>query len=211
MSGIWRVVVVLLAAGLLIEAVFLVALMRQVGNLLLQGGAARANVPAGPKAGAMAEIPGRDRTGHPALVVFTSSECEQCRVLLPGLRRIHELYGPGATAGHQLDLIAVLTDRNAGSRAEHARELGGFARTDLVALMQDWDVPGTPFAVALDSGMRVRGAEVVSTRTDLEMLAVQKLGIAYVQSSEPERAENAVELAIQQVTGDGSHGAEAGP
>ena len=121
MSGIWQVVVVLLAAGLLIEAVFLVALMRQVGNLLLQGGAARANVPAGPKAGATAEIPGRDRTGHPALVVFTSSECEQCRVLLPGLRRIHELYGPGATAGHQLDLIAVLTDRNVGARAEHAR------------------------------------------------------------------------------------------
>ena len=78
MSGIWQVVVVLLAAGLLIEAVFLVALMRQVGNLLLQGGAARANVSAGPKAGAMAEIPGRDRSGHPALVVFTSSECEQC-------------------------------------------------------------------------------------------------------------------------------------
>jgi hypothetical protein len=57
----------------------------------------------------------------------------------------------------------------------------------------------------------VRGAEVVNTRTDLEMLAVQKLGIAYVQSSEPERAENAVALAIQQVTGDGSHGAEVGP
>jgi len=38
MTGIWQVVVVLLAAGLLIEAVFLVALMRQVGNLLLQGG-----------------------------------------------------------------------------------------------------------------------------------------------------------------------------
>jgi hypothetical protein len=40
---------------------------------------------------------------------------------------------------------------------------------------------------------------------------VQKLGIAYVQSSEPEHAENVVELAIQQVTGDGSHGAEARP
>jgi hypothetical protein len=43
------------------------------------------------------------------------------------------------------------------------------------------------------------------------MLAAQKLGIAYVQSSEPEHAENAVALAIQQVTGEGSHGAEAGP
>ena len=211
MSEIWRVVVVLLAVGLLIEAVFLVALMRQVGNLLLQGGVAGANVPTGPKAGAMAEIPGRDRSGYPALVVFTSSECEQCRALSPGLRRIHELYGSRATAGHQLDLIAVLTDRNVGARAEHARELGGFARTDLVALMQDWDVPGTPFAVALDSGMRVRGAEVVNSQTDLEMLAVQRLGIAYVQSSEPERAENAVALAIHQVTGDGSPGAEAGP
>ena len=50
MSGIWQVVIVLLVAGLLIEAVFLVALMRQVGNLVLQGGVARADVPAGPKA-----------------------------------------------------------------------------------------------------------------------------------------------------------------
>lgn len=38
MSDTWRIIVVLLIAGVLIEAVVLVALMRQVGELLLHGG-----------------------------------------------------------------------------------------------------------------------------------------------------------------------------
>lgn len=211
MSETWRIVVVLLAAGLLIEAVFLVALMRQVGELLLHGGPVRANGPAGPRVGTVVDVPGRDRPGRPALVVFTSSECEECKGLEPGLQRIHAVYGPGATAGYQLDLVAVLTDRGANSRAEHARGLGSFARTDLVGLMQDWDVPGTPFAVALDAGQRVKGAEVVNTRMQLEMLAVQKLGILYVEPSEPQRAEDEVVLAIQPVAGDGSHSTEVRP
>jgi thiol-disulfide isomerase/thioredoxin len=209
MSETWQVVVILLAAVVLIEGVFLVAVMRQLGDLLLHGGPRAANVSSGPRVGAVVDIPGREQIERPALVVFTSSECEQCRALVPGLRRIHAVYGPGASAGHQLDLIAVLTDRTVNSRAEHARELGSFARTDLIALMQDWDVPGTPFAVALDVRRRVKGAEVVNTRMQLEVLAVEKLGILYVDPGEPERAEAA--LAIQPVAGDGSHSMEIRP
>lgn len=172
MSDTWRIVVVLLAAGFLVEAVVLVALMRQVGAVLLRVGPTRAvDVPGGPKVGTMVEVPGREPTGRPALVVFTSSACEYCKALVPRLRWMHETYGPGADHGHQLDLIAVGTDGSAELRAEHARELDGFARTDLITLMQDWDIPGTPFAVALDAEQRVKGAEVVNTPDELETLA----------------------------------------
>lgn len=205
MSDTWRIVVVVLGAGLLIEAVLLVAVMRQVGELLLHGGPNRANISSGPKAGVAVEIPGREPTGRPALVVFTSSACEQCKALEPGLQRIHAVYGPDAENGHQLDIVAVLTDRNANGRAEHARELGRFARVDLIALMQDWDIPGTPFAVALDAEHRVKGAEVVNTRMQLEMLAVQKLEILWVEPAEPEPVEDRGSLALHPVGGNGSH------
>lgn len=203
MSDTWRLVVLLLAAGFLIEAVFLVAVMRQMGELLLRGvGPTAMPVAGGPELGTSVEIPGVDDRVRPALVVFTSSLCEQCRILEPGLQQIHSLYGPDAHDGHQLDLVAVLTDANPTGRAEHARELGGFARTDLIALMQDWSVPGTPFAVALDSDHRVRGAEVVNSQLQLEMLAVEKLGVLFVPPEE--RADEARVPDVHQVGANGA-------
>lgn len=202
MSEVWRIVIVLLAAGFVVEAVLLVAVMRQVGELLLHGGPSRTNVPAGPKLGTVIDVAGREDNGRPALVVFTSSGCEHCEAIEPALERIHAVYGPDAPNGYQLDLVAVLTDRDATGRQKHAERLGGFARTDLTALMQDWDIPGTPFAVALDSKRRVKGAEVVNGRTQLEMLAVEKLGLVWVAS--PEATVDASSLAIQHVGGSSS-------
>lgn len=214
MSETWQIVVTLLAVGLVIEAVFIVAIMRQVGELLLHGGGSmNAPVSAGPKIGDVVDVPGREPAGRPALVVFTSSHCEQCKALEPALQRIHAVYGPGADDGHQLDLIAVLSDSSANRREELARELGSFARTDLISLMQDWDIPGTPFAVALDDEHRVKGAEVVNTWMHLEMLAVEKLGILWVEPSESEQAALAEEaaLALQHADGNGSKAAEVVP
>lgn len=66
MSETWRIVVVLLAAGVLIEAVFLVAVMRQVGELLLHGGPTmRANALRGPVVETTVDLPGREPTGRP--------------------------------------------------------------------------------------------------------------------------------------------------
>lgn len=77
MSDTWRIVVVMLAVGFLVEAVLLVATMRQVGGVLLRVGPIGAvDVRGGPKVGTVVEVPGRERTGRPALVVFTSSACE---------------------------------------------------------------------------------------------------------------------------------------
>ncbi len=210
MSETWRIVVVLLAVGVLIEAVILVAVMRQVGELLLHGGPTiRAKALRGPEVETTVDVPGRKPTGRPALVVFTSSACEQCQALEPGFKRIHALYGPDADNGHQLDLVAVLTDRDANGRAEHARELGPWARTDLIALMQDWKVPGTPFAVALDGEHRVKGAQVVNTQMEIEALAVETLGVLFIPREE--RGEHAFPIEVQHFDGDGSRSTEVLP
>lgn len=209
MSETWRIVVVLLAAGVLIEAVFLVAVMRQVGELLLHGGAMRANTLGGPEVEITVDVPGRKPTGRPALVVFTSSACEQCKALEPGLQRIFGLYGPDADSGHQLDLVAVLTDPEANGRANHARELGTWARTDLIALMQEWNVPGTPFAVALDAEHRVKGAQIVNTQMDMEVLAVETLGVLFIPQEE--RGEHTFPLEVQHADGDHPHPTEVLP
>jgi hypothetical protein len=209
MSDTWRFVVVVLGAGLLIEAVLLVGVMRQLGELLLHGAPARTSVPAGPKIGTVVEVPGREQTRRPLLVVFTSATCERCKAIAPGLQRMNAIYGVHGEDGHQLDVIAVLTDRDANGRAEYARELGSFARMDLIALMQDWNVPGTPFAVALDDNLRVKAAEVVNTRLQLEMLAVQKLGIVWRAS--PEATVDAASFAIQHVGSGGPNPTEVLP
>jgi thiol-disulfide isomerase/thioredoxin len=184
MSETWRVVMVLLALGVVVEAVFLVAVMRQVGSLLLVVGTTRPlDLPVGPKIGEVQELPGYER-GRPVLVAFVSPDCQQCRSLLPGFRRLQTAYGD------QLELIAVVSHADAQARTKYAREIGTFARTDLPALMQDWEVPGTPFAVALDASHRVRGTGIVNTLDQLETLAVTALAIAPASEQPDHGGEN---------------------
>jgi hypothetical protein len=209
MSDTWRLVVVALAAGVVVEGVMLVAVMRQIGELLLHGAPTEARVHHGPRVGEIVEVPDREPTGRPLLVLFTSSECERCAMLAPWIQRMHAVYGPEADNGHQLDVLAALTDRNIATRAEHALQLGSFARTDLVALMQEWDVPGTPFAVALDGEDRIQGAEAVNTRMQLEMLAVSKLGIVWV--APPEATVEGGSLLVEHAGPNGSTATEVMP
>jgi thiol-disulfide isomerase/thioredoxin len=158
--------------GVVVEAVFLVAVMRQVGSLLLVVGTTRPlDIPVGPKVGTVKELPGYE-TGRPALVAFISPDCPQCHSLAPGFRKMYSAYG------HQLELVTVVSHADAHARAEYAREIGSFARTDLPALMQDWEIPGTPFAVALDAERRVRGTGIINTLDQLETLAVTALAVA---------------------------------
>lgn len=155
MSTTWKLVVVLLAGGLVTEAVLLVAVMRQMGSVLLQLGPMRPEaLPVGPKVGETKELPGQ--TGRPALVLFTSG-CTICESMLPGFRAVRRDYA------NQLELFAVVTHKDPRERADYARRLGDFARTDLLGLMQDWEIPGTPYAVALDEDGVVRGAGVINS------------------------------------------------
>lgn len=179
----------------------MVALMRQVGELLLHGAPGKTNPTRGPKFGEVVEVPGRERNGRPVLVVFTSADCEQCQKIAPTLKRMAAVYGPEGEDGHQLDVVAVLTDGDLNRRRQHAAELGDFARTDLVALMQDWDVPGTPFAVALDAAHRVKRSAILGGKTQLEMLPVESLGIIW--RAPPEATIDAATFALHHV-GNGS-------
>jgi thiol-disulfide isomerase/thioredoxin len=198
MSNTWRIVVVVVAAGVVIEAVFLVAIMRQVGTLLLAVGPSKPiDLPGGPHVGAVKNLPGYEN-GRPALVLFTSPGCPICDTLTPGFRRMHAEYGS------QLDVVAVVSHPDAQSRAEHARELGTFARTDLPALMQDWDIPGTPYGVALSAGRQVRGAGIVNTLDQLETLAVVALGVEPVPPEGSEETGATPALVIEHADADRS-------
>jgi len=171
MTDTWRVLFVLMAFGLVAEAIFLVALMRQVGSLLLVVGTTRPlDLPAGPKVGARLSLPGYPK-GRPAVVAFVSPDCTQCKSLAPGFGRLHELYRD------QLDVVAVVAHADPETRTRYAAEIGAFARTDMPALMQDWEIPGTPYAVALDGSRRVKGGGIVNTLDQLETLAVTALAL----------------------------------
>lgn len=90
---------------------------------------------------------------------------------------MYETYGPQAEHGHQLDFVAVATDGIGEDAPEHVRELAGFARTDLVALMKDWEIPFVPFVVALDGERRVVRAAAVTEPDELETFATIGLSL----------------------------------
>lgn len=180
MNSTWQVIVLILAAGVIVEGVFVVALMRQVGELMLNGTPTGPRRSFGPRLGVQLNLPGRVDEERPALVVFTSPGCQQCKVVAPFLAGVHAAYGPGCRFRHQLDLIAIVTDQDPIIRQQYVDDLGTFARADLVELMQDWDVPGTPFVVALDANNIVRASELVNSQMQLEMIAVERLGATFV-------------------------------
>lgn len=171
MGSTWHVLTIATGIGFLLEAVLLVAVMRQVGSLLLVVGTSRPiDLPAGPKLGTVMDLPGYD-SERPALVVFVSPDCQQCHSLTPAFSRISASYT------EQLELVAIVSHVDYQARIEYAAEIGRFARTDLPALIKDWEIPGTPFAVALDSSRRVRGSGIVNTLDQLETLAVMALDV----------------------------------
>lgn len=178
MSTTWRVVIVLLAVGFVLEAVVIVALMRQIGSILLGVGPMRAPTPPpGPEVGTVVEVPGLEPAELPALLVFVSSQCPACAAVAPRLRWMYDTYGPQSEHGHQLDFVVVATDGFGEDAPEHVREVAGFARTDLVALMKDWEIPFVPFVVALDGERRVVRAAGVTQPDELETLATIGLSL----------------------------------
>lgn len=175
---LWQALTLALLASVVGIAVLLVAVMRQVGSILMVVGTSTPlSIPAGPKIGSVLPVPGT-KAKRPVLVVFVSPECTQCRSLLPGLTRLETTYR------EQLELVAVVANAEEEERRRHAEEIGAFARADLPLLYDEWNVPGTPFAVALDSERRVRGSAIVNTLDQLETVAVAALAVAPVERPE---------------------------
>jgi thiol-disulfide isomerase/thioredoxin len=179
---LWHAVTIGLVASLGIVVVLLIALMRQVGSILMVVGTSTPlSIPAGPKIGSVLPVRGSELR-RPLLVAFVSPECTQCRALLPGFARLVSAYRD------QLQLIVVVSNADEAARREYAEELGSFARADLAGLYDEWNVPGTPFAVALDAERRVRGSAVVNTLDQLETVAVAALAVMPVPSEERDGA-----------------------
>lgn len=202
MSTAWRVAIVLLSLGFLVEAVLIVALLRQTGEVLLSIGPRPDALPqGGPKPGAVVGIPDLAVANVPKLLVFSAGMCSACRELTPRLRWLNSVYGPNAAHGHQVDVVAIVTDASTEIGGRYQAELDGLARTDLGFLVKQWEVPATPFVVALDRDHRVQAAEIVRSADDLETLATVNLGISPVTNGSAE-GEAEQRLGIIQPIGD---------
>jgi thiol-disulfide isomerase/thioredoxin len=162
---LWQVLVVLLVVIAAVQATALIAVMRQVGGLLVRlNPTGVADVEGGPDVDSVVDLPGVDR-GRPALVVFASPTCTLCRYLeaaVPALRHNYK----------EIDvLVVVMGADDQTERVRYARRFGESGRSDFPQLPSDWNVNGTPFAVGLDADHRVRVRGVANTLDHLESVA----------------------------------------
>jgi len=162
-DSVWHALVIFTVIGLIVEALVLVGILRQLGVIVLQLGPPRHGEVEGPEAGTQVTIDSL-RPGVPAVVLFLSSGCDICKPIaaaLPAMRRSY--------AGLQL-LPVVVGDDDPATHA-YAATLGGDARTDLDTLYREWEVPGTPFAVGVGEDGRVKTSGIVNSLPQLETLA----------------------------------------
>jgi thiol-disulfide isomerase/thioredoxin len=163
-SAVWQAAVVLLAVTVAVEGLLLVAVMRQVGNLLImvQPGEPR-HIAGGPNEGAELHFAGfRYR---PTVVLFVAPNCAPCEELTPALETFR-------ANNMDVELVAIVANGSDEERAEHAARLGAFARADAPDMYHEWNIPGTPYGVAIDSDARARYSGVVNTLDQLEALAI---------------------------------------
>lgn len=175
MSGLWLASHVLLWVLVVVEAILLIALMRQVGTLLLRVGTSTAfDAGGGPAIGAEAPwVPleagdvdgGTD--GRATMLVFVSLGCGMCDVLAPGLSTIasayaasSRVYAIGKEGTDSLDAWA----RNKRVRVPVLSQPDAF---------DAYSVSGTPYAFVIDADGVVRGSGGVNTTDQLEVLLRQ--------------------------------------
>jgi len=193
-SAIWEVLIVVLVVVASLQAFALIAVMRQVGGLLVRlNPTGVGEVESGPDVDSVLDVPGV-RAGRPALVVFTSPACSLCEFLEPAL--------PAIRAHHkEIDiLVVVMGGDDVLDRAAYARKLGASARADIPELAEAWNVQGTPFAVGLDAEHRVRLRGVANTLDHLESVAE-----AIVLPRDPEEGEEH-QLVVVSGNGRAEHG-----
>lgn len=159
----WQLTVVLLAAAVIVEGVVLVAVMRQVGGILVQLKPPRpGEIEGGPDRGTVVDIPGTT-IGKPKVVVFIDTGCNICKPLLTAIPTVRREYP-------EAEFVAIVSGDDDVHRASYARQLGDAARLDLAKLLKTWNVPGTPFGVAIDAAGVVSGSGVVNSLDQLEAL-----------------------------------------
>ncbi len=111
-----------------------------------------------PEPGARLGPPGAAR-----LVVVLSPGCEPCHRLAPAVRALD-------VAGLEV-VAAVAESADDSERRSLLEALAARGRPDLADLVDDWKIPGTPFAVRLDTAGVVTAAGPVLDDEDLRALA----------------------------------------
>ena len=152
MSGWWAVAFVVQWVLVMVLAVILVALARQIGTLHLRLGP-RGALEIDEEGPPLGEAPetltastrdgGRQRVGGPGLprlVLFSSPSCTVCREVAPVLP------SAAASAGYA---VSILHDADAE---------------------REWNVPGTPFLIVLDEVGVVRAKGTVNNLEQVEGL-----------------------------------------
>lgn len=161
---IWQAVVLVVALLAGLNAILLVAVMRQVGTISLQIGPPRSGeLDDGPDAGELLKVPELARE-RPTLLMFLSPGCPGCDSLLPAIPNAMKAYP-------ELSFVAAITYGDQSERAAYARKIAGVVRRDLDDLHQRLRIPGTPFVIALDVEHRVVKAGVANNLAHLESLA----------------------------------------
>jgi methylamine dehydrogenase accessory protein MauD len=178
-APVWEVLVLVLVCVAAVQAFALVAVMRQVGGLLVRlNPTGVGEVESGPDVDRIVELPGIP-PGRPALVVFASPGCTLCRFFETALPAIRANY-------NEIDVVAVVMGaEDALERSAYARRLGEAGRADIPELAKDWNVQGTPFAVGLDDEHRVRVRGVANTLDHLESVA-EAIILPRVEPEDPE-------------------------
>jgi hypothetical protein len=178
MSGGWIALMIALWLMVVALAVLVLGLISRVGQLersALAKPEARRPV-GGPQPGSrLPVVPRHERLAAPSgnaserLILFLSSSCGPCTRLADELRAaaIDEAMDALAPAGPAL---LVVTDRDG------VEVFGDLAVSELVVqpdgeLTLAWDVPGTPFAVAVDETGVVRASGFASTLARFNELA----------------------------------------
>jgi hypothetical protein len=167
MTDLAYVALAVLFVGFIMEGLVLLGVMRQLGALLLE---VKPDLPQDVGGGPdpttaldLASLGYSERRGG-VLFAFVSPNCQMCEALHSPMLTLAERYPAVSVA-------AVIAYGSQEERGLLVQTLDGIARPDLAHLVDEWEIPGTPYVVSTDASGRIRARGVVSTSGQLEMMA----------------------------------------
>lgn len=162
----WHLLVGVLALSVVVLAAVVVGMLRQLGTLLIQLQPPRPGVLEGQGPTPGLAIPDSEPAGDAAgVVVFLSPSCQLCPAVADVLPTLERRYP-------ELRVRALVVGDDEALVNQYARTVrAGGAVADSSSLYEQWQVPGTPFAVGVGSDRRVVVSGVVNALAQLETLA----------------------------------------
>lgn len=174
MELFWKIAIIGLCIGFVVQCVLILALFRYIGLILRR--LPRLGPTLGQRAPAVtvSDVHGQQvvlgqAATRPRVMVFMSPDCASCGKLvgkLPAFARSHR----------DAAMVHVVTDADPDSAADAApfnRALSngsGVTLSHAPALIDTYDVPGTPYAVVVDRKAVVRATGYVNRIAEIETL-----------------------------------------